>query len=282
MYIPLVFFSLANGLLQGGEPALAILNGGVQTSEDAPFVSTDYQFLPGDFVYVTFQVGGFSVKADEEKDARSISLTYSISVADSHETPLAKPVSGEIKTDLSSEDKNWTPKRRASFLLPSFVASGDFHVHLVVKDLIAKSEAMKEIPFRIGGLRLQPAGTITIQNLRFSREENGEHSLDVVAYRPGDTVYIAFDMAGFQLGVGNKYHVAYGVKVLRPDAKPFLDQANAAQMESASFYPAQFVPGTLGIATSGSSLKGEYVVIITARDLLANQTSSVRQAFRLE
>jgi hypothetical protein len=282
MYIPIVFVSLAGGLLQGGEPALAIVSAGVQRSDDAPFVSTDYQFLPGDFVYVTFQIGGFGVKTDEEKGVRSISLTYSISVADSHETPLATPVSGEIKTELSPEDKNWTPKRRASFLLPSFVAAGDFHVHLAVKDLIAKSEAMKEIPFHIGGVRLQPAATITIQNLQFSREENGEHPLDVAAYRPGDTVYIAFDMAGFQLDPGNKYHVAYGVKVLRPDAKPFLDRANAAQMESSSFYPAQFVPGTLDIATSRTSPKGEYVVILTARDLIGNQTFSLKQAFRLE
>jgi len=277
----MVFLFLA-GTLHGAEPTLAILGAGVQRSEDAPFVSTDYQFMPGDFVYVAFQISGFGVKTDEEKNERAISLAYSLSMVDEKNTPLAEPVSGEIKADLSAEDKNWTPKRRASFMVPSFVAAGDFRVHLAVNDRIAKSEATADVPFRIGGVALTRADTLTIQNFAFSRDENRQNALKVAAYRPGDTVYINFDIAGFRFAAGNKYHVAYGVKVLRPDGKPFLDQPNAAQVESSSFYPAQFVPGDLSVLTSSGSAKGEYVVVVTVQDLAANQTATERQAFTLE
>jgi hypothetical protein len=263
------------------DSALAIVGGGVQSSEDAPFVSTGYQFLPGDYIYVTFRIAGFAVQADEEKELRAISLTYALSPVDSSEIALAEPSSGEIKTRLSNEDKNWIPTRRASFLLPSFVAAGEFHIHLVVRDLIGKSEATKDFPFRMGGVRLEHSDLLAIENLRFSRDESGQEPLQVPAYRPGDTVYCNFDMAGFKLE-GKKYHVAYGVNVRRPDGKPFLDEPNAAQMSDSAYYPPQFVPGSLNVITSAKSPKGMYTLLLTVRDMVGNTSAVASRAFTLE
>ena len=46
------------------ENPLAIIDGGVQRSEDAPFVPKDFQFLPGEYVYFTFHITGFAKKVE--------------------------------------------------------------------------------------------------------------------------------------------------------------------------------------------------------------------------
>ncbi len=264
------------------DSSLAIVDAGVEQSEDAPFVPSDYQFLPGDFVYFTFQIAGFSVKSDEAQDIRRISLSYVVTPQDAKGVPLTSPNSGVVKADLNPEDKNWMPKRRVSFLLPSFIAAGEFHVHVVVKDLLADNETAKDFPFRIGGLTVRPSGTIAVENFRFLRQENDRVPLEMAAYRSGDTIYTSFEMVGFEVGPQNHYHVAYGVTVLRPNGKPFLDQPRASEYENTSFYPAQFIPGTFAVTTSADTPKGEYVIVLTVRDLISNQSCQTKEAFSIE
>jgi hypothetical protein len=264
------------------QSSLTIIDAGVQQFEDAPFVSSDYRFLPGDYLYFTFQITGFSVKSEERNEIRKISLTYQVSAEDSNSNPLAPPVTGAIQAELNPEDKNWTPKRRASFLIPSFVAAGEFHVHAVVNDLAANSRASRDFPFLIGGTQIQPSPSLTVQNFRFLRREDAREPLQVPAYSPGDPVYARFDMAGYKLGTGHQYRLAYGLVVLRPDGKPFLQQPKAAELQAVGFYPAQFVPGTINLITSSDSERGEYIIVLTVRDLVSNQSYETKQAFSIE
>jgi hypothetical protein len=280
--LEVLVFLLPAQLCDGTESSLAIIDAGVQQSEDAPFVSPNHRFLPGDYVYFTFQITGFSVKSEDRNEVRKISLSYQVTVEDFNSTPLAPPATGMIQTELNPEDKNWTPKRRATFLLPSFIAAGEFHVHVVVNDLVANKQASKDFPFRVGGTRIQPSLSVTVQNFRFLRRENDREALEVPAYNPGDTIYAHFEMVGYKAGADNRYHLAYGLVVLRPDGKPFLQQPKAAELEDGGFYPAQFVPGTIDITTSPNSGRGEYVIILTVRDLVSNQTYETKQGFSLE
>jgi hypothetical protein len=264
------------------ESSLAVVNAGVEQSEDAPFVPAGYQFLPGDFVYFSFEIAGFSIKSDDADEVRRISLAYEVTLQDSNGVALTPPNSGTVQVELNPEDKNWMPKRRVAFLLPSFVAAGQFRIHVAVKDLFGKSEASKDFPFRIGGVTVQPSSSITVQNFRFLRQENDRIALEVPAYRPGDTVYASFEMVGYKIGAQNHYHVAYDLTVQRPDGKPFLQQANAAEFEKSSFYPAQFVPGNFSVTTSRDTSRGAYIVLLTVRDILANQTYQLRVSFSIE
>jgi hypothetical protein len=264
------------------ESSLAVVDAGVQQSEDAPFAPADYQFLPGDFVYFTFQVAGFSIKSDDADEVRRISLAYDVTPEDLSGLGLTPPNSGTVQVELNPEDKNWMPKRRVSFLLPSFIAAGEFRIHVVVKDLFANSEASKDFPFRIGGVKLQPSNTITVENFHFLRQENDREPLEVPAYRPGDTIYSNFEMVGYKIGPENEYHVMYGLTVLRPDGKPFLNQPNAAELQKSSFYPAQFVPGNFSVTTSSDTARGEYVIVLMVRDLIGNQTCQKKEPFSIE
>jgi hypothetical protein len=264
------------------ENSLAVINSGVSQAEDAPFAGSSYRFLPGDYVYVTWEIAGFGIESEQRGEVRRISLQYEITPQDSSGRALAEPVSDSIRVELSPEDKNWVPKRRANFLLPSYVGAGTYHVHIAVKDLIHKTEAAHDIPFRIGGVQVKPSDSIAIQDFAFYRDENSNEGLSVPAFSAGDTVYARFNLTGYHLAAGNQYRLAYSVSVNAPDGKPYLNDPGTANLQSASFYPAQFVPGNIAVATRKDAIHGEYVVTITARDLVSNQSVTQKQAFSIE
>jgi hypothetical protein len=262
--------------------ALTILEGGVQRSEDAPYVPKTFQFLPGEYVYFTFHIAGFATTKNETTEIKSLSLEYEVTPMDANHLALTESEKGKITVDLASEDKNWTPKRRASFLLPSYVAAGEFYIHVVVRDLIAKTEAVRDYPFQLGGIQIGAASAIQAESFAFLRNEDDANALDLPAFAPGDTVWARFQMIGFKMESGNKYRLEYGIKILRPDGKTFLDEPKAAQVESDSFYPAQFVPGQLQITTPKNAAHGTYVLTLTVRDLVANQSFNLKRTFTIE
>lgn len=275
-------FFLAVQKIYADEPSLAIVDAGVQQSEDAPFVSGDYRFLPGDYLYFTFQIAGFAIRSEERDEVHKIALTYEVTPQDANGVALVETCSGKVQTELSPEDKHWLPKRQVSFLIPSFVAAGNFRVHVRVKDLVASAEASRDFPFRIGGIQIQHSDSIAIQNFRFFRKEGDREPLEVPAYSPGDTVYANFDMVGFKTDSQNRYHLSYGLTVFRPDGKPFLEAPQAADLDASSFYPAQFVPGVINLNTTPDTSRGEYIIVLTVRDALANTTSEIKRAFTIE
>jgi hypothetical protein len=274
------FFALK--CVVAAENPLQIVLAGVERSEDAPFVPADFRFLPGDYVYFQFQVSGYGIQTADQTDVRKMSLTYELSPQDANGIALAPAVTGAIKDELSAEDKNWTPKRRASFLLPSFIAAGEFHLHMAVKDLIAGTAAESDIPFKVGGVVVVPSPTLAVQDVQFLRNEDDNEALEVPAYRPGDTVYARFNITGFRLGAENKYRLSYGLTVFRPDGKPYVDRPSAAQLSSGSFYPVQFVPGNIAITTSRTTAHGQYVLLLTVLDLAGSQTYQLKRAFTIE
>jgi len=282
MILAIVCTFLFTGLASAAESNLAIVQAGVQQSEDAPFVPADYQFLPGDYLYFTFQIAGFSIQSLNRDEVRKISLTYQVTAEDGEGTALIEPVSDSIQAELNPEDKNWMPKRRVSFLLPSYIASGDFHVHVVVKDLFGKAECSKDFPFHIGGVRIEPSASVSVQHFKFLRREGDRNALEVPAYSPGDTVFASFDMAGFKLGQSNTYSLEYGLSVVQPSGKMFLDAPRAAELKSNSFYPAQFLPGVIRITTPPDAAKGEYVLTLTVHDLIGNTQYETKKSFGIE
>lgn len=270
---------------QVSKRSLAIINAGVQAEPEAPFVPPSYRFLPGDYVYFTFEITGFYVaqKQDAYADTmRRISLSYSVAPEDAAGRPLVSAVTGEIAESLHPEDKNWTPKRRASFLLPSFLASGGYRVHVSVEDALGKAQTSLNVPFSVGGTEIKPSPEISVQNFRFFRNASDNKPLSVPAYSPGDQIFARFDIAGYKLGPKNTYDVAYGLTVFGPDGKPFVEQPNAAEMKSGGFYPAQFVPAALSLTTKRQNARGAYVVVLQARDLIGHKSCEVKQAFTLE
>ena len=270
------------GSARQADNPLAIVDAGVQRSEDAPYVPKSFEFLPGEYVYFTFHITGFATRRNETTEVKSVSLEYEVTPQDANHVALTESAKDKITGDLSTEDKNWTPKRRASFLLPSYVAAGDFHIHVVVRDLIAKTEAVRDYPFQMGGVHITSAASIQAESFEFLRNQEDSAALDLPAYAPGDTVWARFQMVGFKNDPGNTYKLSYGIKILRPDGKTFLDEPRAANISSDSFYPAQFVPGELQITTPKNAERGAYSLTLTIRDLEANQSFDLKRRFTIE
>lgn len=270
------------GLAREPEKTFAIVDGGVERSEDAPNVPADFRFLPGDYVYFTFYIAGFATKTNEETNVRTMSLEYEVTPEDANNVPLAESATGKIQDRLGTEDKNWIPKRRASFLLPSYVGAGIFKVHVEAKDSIGQTQASRDFPFLIGGVNVGNPASIQAEDFAFLRSEMEERPLDLPAYSPGDTVWARFDMVGFKHGQGNEYKLSYGISISRPDGKHFLEEKDAARIASESFYPAQFIPGELQIATPKNAEHGSYLLTLTVRDLIANQSFDLKRSFTIE
>ena len=268
---------------QTPESPLVITNAGVQRSEDAPFISPSYRFLPGEFVHFTFQVAGFKATTATEKQARKIGLTYTVTAEDGRGVPLAPPSADAVNVELNPEDKDWSPKRRVFFHLPSFIAAGTYHVHIEIKDIIANTETARDFSFKIGGAVVVPTDSVAIQSFQFFRGENDREPVEVAAYQPGDPIYTRFRITGFKKeGEDNHYSISYSVTVLRPDGKPFLRDAPDAVLESKSFYPAPYVPGEFGLTTSKDTAKGQYRINVTVRDRIAGTQSDFQTSFSIE
>jgi hypothetical protein len=269
-------------LLKADE-SLAVIGAGVQSSEDAPFVQPDYRFQPGEFVYTTFQIAGFQVAGNpSDEKPRKTSMTYTVAAEDANGVALCPAITDKIQEELNAEDKNWTPKRRASFLIPSFVAAGEFRIHITVRDLIGKAEASKLVPFRIGGVAIANPGSLNVQNFQFFRRENDREPVEVPAYSAGDSVFVRFIMTGFKVDEKNGYHVSYQLLVTRPDGKPYLDRPDAADLAAQSYYPAQYLPGEFALTTSRDSQKGAYIILLRVRDQVANTSKEIRFPFTIE
>jgi hypothetical protein len=282
MAMVLAFATLFAKECLAADSHLAVINAGISSAEDAPSVPADYRFLPGDYLYFTFQISGFAIHSEQRDEIRKISLQYEVAIEDKEARPLAAPVSDEIKTDLSPEDKNWVPKRRASFLLPSFLAAGGFQIRVTVKDSFGNVTASKTIPFLTGGMQVDPAQSVTVQNFRFLRSESDTEPLSVPAYSAGDTVFARFELTGFRIGDENRHHVAYGVTVLGPDGKAFINDPQAADLDATTYYPAQYIPGNINLKIDKNSRRGQYVVLLKVRDVLSNQELEKKQVFSIE
>lgn len=280
--VPLLLSIAASARADAPEP-LTILNARVESSEDAPSAPPDYEFLPGDFLYFQFEVSGFKIGGSEYNGPRTISLAYDIEARDSQGVLLAPPEKGTIQEEVAPQDKDWTPKRRASFLLPSYPAYQECRLSLTVNDLLAKSTTHREFPFILAGTKIESPVSLAIQNVRFLRSNEDGPGLQVVAYRPGDTVWARFDMTGFQLGPHNLVELSYDVTVRRPDGKVIFHRENAARQKlEGLFYPPQVVPGVLSVTTTPDLQHGEYIFIILLKDEIARKNIEVERKVDLE
>jgi hypothetical protein len=277
--IPSILFAAAP---ESPQTKLQIVNAGVQRVEDGPFLPRDYKFLPGDYLHFEFAVSGFKVSGDAYSESRQISLNYTVEVVDDKNIALAPPERGTIRDDITPQDKKWIPKRRASFLLPSYIAAGTYTARVTAEDVLAKTTAKAEYPFQIGGRAIRPVTTLTLQNFRFLRSQQDGPGLEVAAYRAGATVWARFDITGFKVGPANSVALQYGVKVLRPDGSQIFTRPEAANEKIATSYPPQFVPGVLSVTTTPNLAGGEYTMVVTVHDLIGNQDRETSYKFRIE
>ena len=257
---------------------LAIIKPVISDMEDGPGVASNFTFVPGQFIYLSYHIGGF--KASEEQ---KIHLSYKTDVFDPKGVRLIETLADQVDTTLAPEDKNWKPIVRQQFLLPPIAPSGTYKITVQVTDDLAHGAAVTEdIPLTVRGRAVEPSDTLVIRNFHFYRGEEDRDPLSVAAYKPGDTLWARFDIVGYKFGPHNSIDADYGISVVAPSGKVLFTQEVAAEEKTSSFYPKAYVPGSMNLSLQSNIRPGQYTIVLTARDHTGNQTCEAKAGFAIE
>ena len=206
---------------------LAIVNAALLEAEGGLSAPIDTVYRTGETLYLAFNVQGYTTDRGNH-----IRLGYRIDALDFKGVPFVEPDEGRIDTELAPQDAKWSPRIRFAASLPPFADSGTYRFVLRVTDDLAKSQVTQEVPFQVRGRIVPPSDNLVVRNFTFSRQEDGP-ALTTAAFRPGDTLWAAFDITGYKTGEKNRVAVDYTLQVLNGEGKVMYEQPEPAR-EAAS------------------------------------------------
>ena len=262
---------------------LAIVNPKFLEYDNGPIIAADSVYYARDTVFLTFQISGFKTTGEDEDQFH---ITWEITAADPVNRPIAEPLRGKMEAELAPEDKKakWMPRVRYNVQIPHAGAAGTYLIHIVVQDVIGKQEVAKDIGVTVGGTAAAaPADSLAIRGFQFLRSEKEDDVLpDQGSFRPGDTVWARFDIAGYKFGAKNRFTVAYGLSLVDETGKVLFEQPKAASESEESFYPRQFVPAILNLKLDPKIKPGTYTLKLHVTDTVGNQEFDAAYPFRVE
>jgi len=277
-WIPLAL--LTAGALPGAGK-LAFERLALHQYEDGPLLASSHEFLPGETIWFSARVAGF--ESQPAGDNRNVKLSWQVRLLDPGGVAVEPPKSARLDESLRAQDKDWVPKFVVSFLLPSFIPGGTYHIPVVVKDEIAESEISGDLEFNVRAESVEPSATFVIRKFRFLRNESDAAALQPpVVYRPGSTLWARFEMAGYKFETNNKFSVDYGLAILNAEGKELFAQPEAAAESKESFYPQLRVPGALSLHLDPNVPAATYTLVVTVRDQIGRQIAEQRETFRVE
>ena len=261
-------------------PSLSIRNLVISEADGGQNVASQYRFRPGEQVYLAFQITGFTKKEDEDEHDH-IKLEFEIKVSDKAGVYLAKPITGRLDEELARQDKDWLPKINRNFSLPDTLVTGDYHIQILVRDLIAETKTSAGPPLGVEGPRVKATKTLEIQNFQFFSDEDNLKLLPKAVYKPGDAVHVKFNISGFSTGIANSYQVGYGLKVLRVDRSQLFAQPKAATEMDATFYPRAYLVGAFHLNLDKTIAAGKYFLIVELTDELTGLKHETERSFEV-
>ncbi len=272
----LVLMMAAAFALQAAGP-LAIVRMSVQQSEGGPPLPPRFTHIPGEVIFFSFQVEGYRVSPQSR-----ISLDTKMEAFDPHGVPIAPPMTSKVEAELTPEDKEWRPKVQHDLAIPPLAPSGDYRIAVSVTDNLVKATASKEFAFEVRGHDVEPSPTLTIRNFHFYRGEEDQEPLAKPVYRPGDPVWMRFDIAGYKLGPSNAVDVSYGIALIAASGNVLWSNPQAAVEQSRSFYPKPYVPASGSISLGKDIRPGDYTIVVNCQDSIGNQHYEMKQNFTVE
>lgn len=248
--------------------------------EDGPILAPNYEFVPGETANFSCRIAGYKIVQNDEQ--RSVKLAWRMSVADPAGIAIEKEQSGRIEDSLAPQDKAWVPKFLGTFTIPAFAPPGDYRVTVKVQDEAAGADASGELVFRVRGIEVAPSDTLLARNFVFLRAEDDRRGMTAAIYHPGETLWARFNIVGYTFGEGNRFSVSYGLAVLKPAGEELFAQPDAAHDANQSFYPQRYVPGALSLTLNPDVPKGQYILRVTIKDQIGEQSWETRQPFEIQ
>jgi hypothetical protein len=261
-----------------GAQTLKVTHAVVSDSEDGPELAQGAAFQAGETVYFSFQVDGYRMGLTGK-----IQLTGHIQAFDPAGTPIVPRDEELIGTTVSEEDKDWKPKIRLPFQLPSIAPPGNYAIRFEALDQQSHQTATGEVAFRVRGSGVERTTALSIRDLGFYRAPEDASPLPrPAAYRPADMLWVRFNITGYRYGDQNSIDAGYDVEVLSPSGKQLFSEENAAVEKSQAFYPQPWVPATFNLSLDAKTTPGTYTLVITAHDAVGNQMAVERAEFKVE
>jgi hypothetical protein len=272
-----IILSLVLPALLTGAPALEIVKPIIAQSEGGVPVPAGFEHVPGETLFFSCRIAGYSKTAEEK-----VHVTYSVQAFDPKGLPLTELYRNELITDVSPQDKEWMPKIMTEIQIPTLVASGKYSVMVKAEDIFAKTSAELSVPFEIRGHPVEPSDSVVVRNFQFLRGEEDTQPLEKAAYKPGDPLWVKFDITGFKYGDKNHIEVSYQTSLLSSSGKVLWTQPEPATEQSESFYPKRYIAAQMGLNLLPSTRPGEYTLVVTVTDAVGKQTAESKQTFTVE
>jgi len=247
-----------------------------ERKEDGPAITPNYEYYSGELLYLSFRISGFKAVKDQ------VNVRWQVVAVDPEGLLLAPPANGEVKEELSHNDKDWMPKAAHTLALPAQLPPGEYKLKVRIADELANANAEKEIAFKVGGKPLPRVGELSILELKFFRAETDRQPMEPAAYHSGETLLARFQLAGFELGEKNRFEVDYGLTILSPSGKVLFTQEQAAADSGSPFYPQRTLNGALTLNLTAGVQAAEYTLVVRARDLVGKKEAESRAQFTVE
>lgn len=272
----LVGIACSAGAAVAAEP-LKIVRPAIHQIEDGPAVGDRVGFVPGETVYLSFEVQNFALGKE-----RNVALTWTVEAFDPKGIPIDPAATGKTQANLQPEDTDWVPRVRQPVVVPSPAPGGVYSIRMRVTDENSKQTASGEAHFSVTGPAFAEPKGLEVRGFGFYRSEEEPQPLISPTFRPGDTLFARFQIAGYKYGEKNLVSVTYGVSVLGPAGNVMYRQDPALEEKSASFYPKPYVDASMNLSLNPGTKAGEYVLVIHVKDQNGGETAEIRKPFRVE
>src|SRR4051794_37853673 len=263
--------------LLSAAPTLEVVRPVIAQSDGGVPVPSGFDHIPGELLFFSCRIAGYSKTAEEK-----VHVTYSVQAFDPKGVPLTELSKNELMTDVSPQDKERMPKIVTDVQIPPLVASGTYNLLVKAEDVFAKTTTELAIPFHVRGRDVPQSDTLVVRNFEFLRGEEETHPLEKAAYKPGDAVWMKFDMTGFKYGEKNKTDVSYSTAFLSPSGKVLWTQPEPAVEQSESFYPKRYISAQMALNLLPKTSPGEYTIVLTVKDAIGNQSVESKHTFSVE
>lgn len=249
--------------------------------EGGPPLQAPVSFDPGELVAFRARLAGFRM-AEVEFQRYRVFLTYEISAFDFRGIPIGETRKDIINEAIHQEDKDWLPAIQHTLFLPPLAEFGDYEIRIRVRDEISQRQASFTLPFRVNGKQLPSLSSVSVLNFGFYRAEADRSPMPEGVYRPGNTLWARFDVAGFRIEEKNRFQVVCDVQVKNESGAVLFEQPEALREDASPEYPRRYVPGVFSLAIKPGTPKGRYFIAVIARDLLSDETAEESFPFSIE
>ena len=263
--------------LLSAAPALEIVRPVISQMDGGAPDPAGFEHVAGEIIWMQCRVAGYG-----RTDKLQVQLKYSIQAFDPKGVALDEVYTNELKAELSLQDKEWLPRIATSISIPPLAGPGAYKILVKVEDVVGKTNAEAQIPFKVRAREVEPSETLIVRNFRFYRDEDGNQPAANGIFKPGDGVFARFDIIGYKFGPKNKVDVSYVTSVIAPSGKVMWTQPEPAVERSESFYPQRYVPAAMGINLQKTIRPGEYAIGVQVKDAVGGQTYESKFTFTIE